>query len=40
MFWTGMGKEITSWCKRNKVYDEISEDKTDEIWNREAPVQY
>ena len=28
---------ITGWCKRNKVYDEITEDEIREIWNEEDP---
>ena len=32
----GDGKEITSWCKRNKVYDEITDGEIDDNWNRET----
>ena len=38
MVWSGSEKEITSWCEMNKVYDEITENEIEEIWNREAPV--
>ena len=37
MVWSGREKEITSWCEMNKVYDEITENEIEEIWNREAP---
>ena len=35
--WSGREREIAEWCKRNKVYDEVTEDEIEEIWNREAP---
>ena len=35
--WSGGEKEITEWCKRNKVYDEITEDEIEDIWKREDP---
>ena len=34
--WSGDEKEITGWCERNKVYDEITEE-IEEIWKREVP---
>ena len=37
MVWSGNEKEIEQWCRRNKVYDEITENETEEIWNRETP---
>ena len=37
MVWSGSEKDITSWCKRNKVYDEITEEEIKEIWQREDP---
>ena len=37
MVWCGEGNEIAQWCKRNKVYDEITEKEIEEIWNRESP---
>ena len=33
--WSGDEKEIAQWCKRNKVYDEITEDEIEEIWRRD-----
>ena len=30
-------EEISKWCQRNKVYDEITEKEIEEIWNREVP---
>ena len=37
--WYGAGlkKDITSWCKKNKVYDEITEEEIKEIFQREDP---
>ena len=37
MVWSVSVKVITSWCKRNKVYDEITEEEIKEIWQREDP---
>ena len=37
MVWSGKEKEITGWCNRNKVYDEITDNEIEEIWMREAP---
>ena len=37
MVWSGDEKEIARWCKRNKVYDEITEKEIEEIWNRDDP---
>ena len=33
--WSGKENGITNWCMRNKVYDEITENEIQEIWNRE-----
>ena len=35
--WSGVENEISEWCKRNKVYDEITEEEIEEIWIRESP---
>ena len=35
MVWSGDEKEITQWCKRNKVYDEITDAEIEEIWREE-----
>ena len=35
LVWSGKEKEVTQWCKRNKVYDKISDEEIAEIWNRE-----
>ena len=32
--WSGDEKAISEWCKRNKVFDEITEDEIEEIWKR------
>ena len=37
MVWSGTEKEISQWCKNNKVYDVITEDEIEEIWKREKP---
>ena len=37
MVWSRNEDEITGWCNRNKVYDEITENEIEEIWMREAP---
>ena len=37
MVWSDKEKEITKWCKRNKVFDEITEEEIQEIWKRENP---
>ena len=34
--WSGKGV-ISKWCKRNKVYDEITDAEIDELLNREDP---
>ena len=34
MIWSGSEREITKWCLTNKVYDEITEDEIEEIWQR------
>ena len=30
--WSGGEDEISSWCQRNKVYDDITEEEIEEIW--------
>ena len=30
-------EEAARWCKRNKVFDEITEEEIEEIWKRETP---
>ena len=35
--WSGNEEEISGWCKRNKVFDEITEEEIEEIWEREKP---
>ena len=35
--WSGNEEEISGWCKRNKVFDEITEEEIEEIWKRETP---
>ena len=37
MIWSRNEGEITRWCNRNKVYDEIADNEIEEIWMREAP---
>ena len=37
MVWSENEKEITRWCKTQKVFDEITEKEIEEIWNREEP---
>ena len=37
MVWSGHEEELSRWCKQNKVYDEITDDEIDEIWQREVP---
>ena len=39
MVWGGCLKEITQWCRENKVYVEIRDEEIEEIWNRETPDQ-
>ena len=36
MMRSGNQKEIAAWCKKNKVYDEITEEEIEEIWQREV----
>ena len=36
MVWSGKEKEITGWCNRNKVYDEITDNEIEEIWERKT----
>ena len=35
MVWSGDERSVAEWCKRNKVFDEITEDEIDEIWRRD-----
>ena len=35
MVWNGSDDDITRWCQKNKVYDEISDEEIEEIWKRE-----
>ena len=38
MVWSGgESDEVARWCKRNKVFDEITEEEIEEIWMREEP---
>ena len=37
MVWSGNEKEITGWCSRNKVYDEITDNEIEEICKNEDP---
>ena len=37
MVWSELEIEITKWCKRNKVFDEITEKEIEEIWQGEGP---
>ena len=34
MVWSGDEKVVSQWCKKNKVYDEITEKEIEEIRNR------
>ena len=36
MVWSGNENEITGWCNRNKVYEEITENEIEEIWRSET----
>ena len=36
MVWSEKEKEISQWCKTNKVFDEITEKEIEEIWDREG----
>ena len=35
--WSGQSSEISQWCKKNKVYDQITEAEIEGIWQREGP---
>ena len=35
--WNGNEKEVARLCKRNKVFDEITEEEIQELWNQERP---
>ena len=37
MVWSGREKEVSGWCRQNKVYDEITDDEILEIWRCESP---
>ena len=34
MVWNDGQNEIVRWCRKNKVYDEITEEEIEEIWKR------
>ena len=36
MVWSGNEDEITGWCNRNKVYEEITDNEIEEIWKSET----
>ena len=38
--WSKSHKEITEWCKRYKVYDQITNEEIEEIWRRETSDDY
>ena len=35
MVWSGNEKQVTQWCRKNKVYDEITDNGIEEIWSRD-----
>ena len=35
--WSGSENEISSWCKKNKVYDDITEKEIEEMWKADIP---
>ena len=37
MAWSGDEEKVSQWCKKNKVFDEITEEEIEDIWNRESP---
>ena len=37
MVWSGRQKDISQWCVKNKVFEEITETEIEEIWQREGP---
>ena len=37
MVWSGLEKDISQWCVKNKVFAEIRETEIEEIWQREVP---
>ena len=37
LVWNGGEREVSSWCRRNKVFHEITEEEIQEIWSRETP---
>ena len=36
MVWSSCEKEISQWCKKNVVYDEITEEEIEEKWGKEV----
>ena len=36
MVWRGSNKELSSWCKRSKIFDEITEEEIEEIWKADT----
>ena len=37
MVWSGNDEDISRWCRRNKVYDEITDAEIEEIWKNKTP---
>ena len=37
MAWSGNEEDISRWCRRNKVYDEITDVEIEKIWRSETP---
>ena len=37
MVWSGCEEELSRWCKKNKVYFEITKEEIQEIRKREVP---
>ena len=35
--WNGGESEVSSWCRRNKAFNEITEEEIEELWSRETP---
>ena len=40
MVWSGDENEVSRWCKKNNVYDEIAYEEIEEMWNSEDPDEY
>ena len=36
MVWSGLEKDISHWCVKNKVFVEITDEEIAEIWQREG----